>query len=90
MINNLELSLDKIEKQGFDHYMLRKSMQTKAIRDTLRGRIIAEKGVIKLSGVDDYVISLSAKKITIIACGTSWHSALVAEYMFEKIAKNSC
>ena len=89
MINNLELSLDKIEKQGFDHYMLKEIYeQPKAIRDTLRGRIIAEKGVIKLSGVDDYIDKfLSAKKITIIACGTSWHSALVAEYMFEKIAK---
>ena len=89
VINNLELSLDKIEKQGFDHYMLKEIFeQPKAIRDTLRGRIIAEKGVIKLSGVDDYIDKfLSAKKITIIACGTSWHSALVAEYMFEKIAK---
>ena len=89
VINNLELSLEKIEKQGFDHYMLKEIYeQPKAIRDTLRGRIIAEKGVIKLSGVDDYIDKfLSAKKITIIACGTSWHSALVAEYMFEKIAK---
>ena len=89
VINNLELSLDKIEKQGFDHYMLKEIYeQPKAIRDTLRGRIIAEKGVIKLSGVDDYIDKfLSVKKITIIACGTSWHSALVAEYMFEKIAK---
>ena len=89
VINNLELSLDKIEKQGFDHYMLKEIYeQPKAIRDTLRGRIIAEKGVIKLSGVDDYIDKfLTAKKITIIACGTSWHSALVAEYMFEKIAK---
>ncbi len=89
VINNLELSLDKIEKQGFDHYMLKEIYeQPKAIRDTLRGRIIAEKGVIKLSGVDDYIDKfLSAKKITIIACGTSWHSALIAEYMFEKIAK---
>ena len=89
VINNLELSLDKIEKQGFDHYMLKEIFeQPKAIRDTLRGRIIAEKGVIKLSGVDDHIDKfLSVKKITILACGTSWHSALVAEYMFEKIAK---
>ena len=89
VINNLELSLDKIEKQGFDHYMLKEIYeQPKAIRDTLRGRIIAEKGVIKLSGVDDHIDKfLSAKKITILACGTSWHSALIAEYMFEKITK---
>ena len=88
-INKLELSLDKIEKQGFDHYMLKEIYeQPKAIQDTLRGRLNISKGIIKLSGIDDYINKfLSAKKMTIIACGTSWHSALVAEYMFEKIAR---
>ena len=88
-INKLEVSLDKIEKQGFDHYMLKEIYeQPKAIQDTLRGRLNISKGIIKLSGIDDYINKfLSAKKITIIACGTSWHSALVAEYMFEKIAR---
>ena len=84
-----ELSLDKIEKQGFEHYMLKEIYeQPKAIKDTLRGRLNVSNGIIKLSGLDDYINKfLSAKKITIIACGTSWHSALVAEYMFEKIAR---
>ena len=88
-ISKLELSLDKIEKQGFDHYMLKEIFeQPKAIKDTLRGRLNISKGIIKMSGMDDYINKfLSAKKITIIACGTSWHSALVAEYMFEKISK---
>ena len=88
-VSKLELSLDKIEKQGFDHYMLKEIYeQPKAIEDTLRGRLNISKGLIKLSGVDDYINKfLSANKITIIACGTSWHSALVAEYMFEKIAR---
>ena len=88
-INKLELSLDKIEKQGFDHYMFKEIYeQPKAIQDTLRGRLNISKGIIKLSGIDDYINKfLSTKKITIIACGTSWHSALVAEYMFEKIAR---
>ncbi len=88
-VSKLELSLDKIEKQGFDHYMLKEIYeQPKAIEDTLRGRLNISKGIIKLSGVDDYINKfLSANKITIIACGTSWHSALVAEYMFEKIAR---
>ena len=59
--------------------------QPKAIKDTLRGRLNISNGIIKLSGLDDYINKfLSAKKITIIACGTSWHSTLVAEYMFEK------
>ena len=90
-ISKLELSLDKIEKQGFDHYMLKEIYeQPKAIKDTLRGRLNVSKGIIKMSGMDDYINKfLSAKKITIIACGTSWHSALVAEYMFEKIARIS-
>ena len=89
IVSKLELSLDKIEKQGFDHYMLKEIYeQPKAIQDTLRGRLNTSKGIIKLSGMDDYINKfLSSKKITIIACGTSWHSALVAEYMFEKIAK---
>tara|TARA_B100001287_G_scaffold274219_1_gene279113 strand:- start:655 stop:2502 length:1848 start_codon:yes stop_codon:yes gene_type:complete len=88
-VSKLELSLDKIEKQGFDHYMLKEIYeQPKAIKDTLRGRLNISKGMIKMSGMDDYINKfLSVKKITIIACGTSWHSALVAEYMFEKIAR---
>ena len=90
-VNKLELSLDKIEKKGFDHYMLKEIYeQPKAIKDTLRGRLKISKGLIKLSGMDDYINKfLSTNKITIIACGTSWHSALIAEYMFEKIAKIS-
>ena len=88
-VNKLELSLDKIEKKGFDHYMLKEIYeQPKAIQDTLRGRLNINKGLLKLSGMDDYINKfLSTKKITIIACGTSWHSALVGEYMFEKIAR---
>ena len=88
-VNKLELSLDKIEKKGFDHYMLKEIYeQPKAIQDTLRGRLNINKGLIKLSGMDDYINKfISTKKITIIACGTSWHSALVGEYMFEKIAR---
>ena len=88
-VSKLELSLDKIEKKGYDHYMLKEIYeQPKAIKDTLRGRLNVTKGIIKMSGMDDYINKfLSSKKITIIACGTSWHSALVAEYMFEKISK---
>ena len=91
IVSKLELSLDKIEKQGFDHYMLKEIYeQPKAIKDTLRGRLNVTKGIIKMSGMDDYINKfLSTNKITIIACGTSWHSALVAEYMFEKIARIS-
>ena len=91
IVSKLELSLDKIEKQGFDHYMLKEIYeQPKAIKDTLRGRLNISKGIIRMSGMDDYINKfLSTNKITIIACGTSWHSGLVAEYMFEKIARIS-
>ena len=91
IFSKLELSLDKIEKQGFDHYMLKEIYeQPKAIKDTLRGRLNISKGIIRMSGMDDYINKfLTTNKITIIACGTSWHSALVAEYMFEKIARIS-
>ena len=90
-ISRLELSLEKIEKKGYKHFMLKEIYeQPKAIRDTLRGRLNIKKGIVKLSGMDEYMDKfINCKKLTIIACGTSWHSALAGEYMFEKIAKVS-
>ena len=88
-IEKLEIDLAKIQKQGFEHFMLKEIFeQPSAVIDTLRGRLKLKKGVIKMSGVDDYIDKfIAADKITIVACGTSWHAGLVAEYMFEKIAK---
>ena len=88
-VEKLEIDLAKIQKQGFDHFMLKEIFeQPSAVIDTLRGRLKLEKGIIKMSGVDDYIDKfIAADKITIVACGTSWHAGLVAEYMFEKIAK---
>ena len=88
-IEKLEIDLAKIQKQGFDHFMLKEIFeQPSAVIDTLRGRLKLKKGIIKMSGVDDYIDKfIAADKITIVACGTSWHAGLVAEYMFEKIAK---
>ena len=90
-VEKLEIDLAKIQKKGFDHFMLKEIYeQPKAIVDTLRGRLNTKSGIIKMSGVDDYIDKfLSANKITVVACGTSWHAGLVAEYMFEKIAKIS-
>ena len=90
-ISRLELSLEKIEKKGYKHFMLKEIYeQPKAIRDTLRGRLNIKKGIVKLSGMDEYMDKfINCKKLTIIACGTSWHSALAGEYMFEKIANVS-
>ena len=88
-VEKLEIDLAKIQKGGFDHFMLKEIYeQPKAVIDTLRGRLKTKSGIIKMSGVDDYIDKfLAANKITIVACGTSWHAGLIAEYMFEKIAK---
>ena len=88
-IETLELELSEIEKGGFDHFMLKEiHEQPKAIIDTLRGRLKLNKGIIKLSGIDNNLNKFtSANKITIIGCGTSWHAGLVGEYVFEKISR---
>ena len=90
-VEKLEIDLAKIQKGGFDHFMLKEIYeQPKAVIDTLRGRLKIKSGIIKMSGMDDYIDKfLAANKITIVACGTSWHAGLIAEYMFEKIAKIS-
>ena len=88
-IETLELELSEIEKGGFNHFMLKEiHEQPKAIIDTLRGRLKLNKGIIKLSGIDNNLNKFtSANKITIIGCGTSWHAGLVGEYIFEKISR---
>ena len=85
----LQLSLEQIEKGGYDHFMLKEiHEQPKAIIDTYRGRMLANKGIIKMSGVEDNIEKfLNADRIIIVACGTSWHAGLVAEYLFEDIAR---
>ena len=90
-IHELQLSLDEIEKGGYDHFMLKEIYeQPKAIRDTYRGRLRRDSGLIKMAGVDDHVDKfLNAKRIIIVACGTSWHAGLVAEYIFEDLARIS-
>ena len=90
-IETLELELSEIEKGGFDHFMLKEiHEQPKAIIDTLRGRLKLNKGIIKLSGIDNNLNKFTtANKITIIGCGTSWHAGLVGEYIFEKISRVS-
>ncbi|HIP48709.1 MAG TPA: glutamine--fructose-6-phosphate transaminase (isomerizing) [Lutibacter sp.] len=88
-IQQLQLSLDQIEKGGYEHFMLKEIYeQPSAITDTYRGRLLANKGIIKMAGLDDNLERfLNAKRIIIVACGTSWHAGLVAEYLFEEIAR---
>ena len=77
----LKLNIEQIEKSGYDHFMLKEIFeQPQAILDTYRGRLNVNTGNIKMSGIEDNIEKfLNAQKITIVACGTSWHAGLVAE-----------
>ncbi len=88
-VQELQLNLEQIEKGGYDHFMLKEIFeQPRAIKDTFRGRLQTDKGIIQMAGVDDNLEKfLNANKIIIIACGTSWHAGLVSEYIFENIAR---
>ena len=85
----LQLSLEKIEKGGYDHFMLKEiHEQPRAIVDTFRGRLLSKDQKIQLSGLEDHnEVFQNAKRIIIIACGTSWHAGLVGEYLFEDAAR---
>ncbi|MCX2838718.1 glutamine--fructose-6-phosphate transaminase (isomerizing) [Salinimicrobium sp. MT39] len=88
-IQELQLNLEQIEKNNFDHFMLKEIYeQPNAIKDTYRGRLHAEEGIIRMAGIDDNLERfLNARRIIIVACGTSWHAGLVAEYIFEDLAR---
>ena len=88
-IDELELSLEAIEKGGFEHFMLKEIFeQPKCILDTMRGRINTKTGEITLGGILDYEKKiLNAERIIIVACGTSWHAGLIGEYLFEDLAR---
>ncbi len=88
-IQQLQLSLEQIEKGGYEHFMLKEIYeQPEAVIDTYRGRLLANKGIIKMGGLDDHIERFTnANRIIIVACGTSWHAGLVAEYLFEDIAR---
>lgn len=88
-IQKLEMELEAIEKGGFDHFMLKEICeQPRSIKDCLRGRLDSQSGRLVLGGIREYVNKLAnADRIIILACGTSWHAGLVAEYMFEEFCR---
>ncbi len=88
-IKKLEFSLEMIEKGGFEHFMLKEIYeQPKAIEDSLRGRMNAAQGWIKLGGLNEYINRIdNAERFIITACGTSWHSALIGEHLIEDLAR---
>jgi glucosamine--fructose-6-phosphate aminotransferase (isomerizing) len=88
-ITKLDMELSAIEKSGYDHFMLKEIFeQPSTIYDCLRGRLQAKNGTITMKGVEDNIQQLiHANRIIIIACGTSWHAGLVAEYIFEELCR---
>ncbi|WP_299250102.1 glutamine--fructose-6-phosphate transaminase (isomerizing) [uncultured Lacinutrix sp.] len=88
-IQELQLNLEQIVKGGYDHFMLKEiHEQPEAIKDTYRGRMLVKEGIIRMAGIDDNLERIiNANRIIIIACGTSWHAGLVAEYIFEDLAR---
>lgn len=90
-IHELQLNLEQIEKGGYEHFMLKEIYEQPAvIKDTYRGRLLASQGIIRLGGLEDHVQKfLNANRIIIVGCGTSWHAGLVAEYIFEDLARIS-
>ena len=88
-IQELQMNLEQIEKGGYDHFMLKEIYeQPNVIKDTYRGRLLANEGIIQMAGIEDNLEKfLNANRIMIVACGTSWHAGLVAEYIFEEFAR---
>ncbi len=89
IITELDFSIEKIEKGGFEHFMLKEIFEQPAVmHDVMRGRVRLDEGRICLGGIEDYLDRLKhAKRIVICACGTSWHAALIGEYLIEEFAR---
>ncbi|HRP60162.1 MAG TPA: glutamine--fructose-6-phosphate transaminase (isomerizing), partial [Vicingus sp.] len=88
-IQELEMQLEAIEKGGFDHFMLKEIFeQPQSIKNSMRGRIDLDKGIVSLGGIREYKQKIiNAERIIIVACGTSWHAGLVGEYLIEDLAR---
>jgi glutamine---fructose-6-phosphate transaminase (isomerizing) len=88
-IQTVDLELEAIEKGGFEHFMLKEIFeQPRSIKDCMRGRLDSQKGRLVLGGLREYTNRLvNADRILIVACGTSWHAGLVAEYFFEEFCR---
>jgi glucosamine--fructose-6-phosphate aminotransferase (isomerizing) len=88
-VQELTLELESIEKGGYDHFMLKEIYeQPRSVKDSMRGRLRASEGYIKMGGIEDHEKKFErAKRIIFIACGTSWHAGLVGEYLFEELAR---
>jgi len=88
-IEELDLDIEQIEKNGYEHFMLKEIFeQTQSIKDTFRGRVIPKTKELFLGGIQEVIPKLvEARRILIIGCGTSWHAGMVGEYLFEEFAR---
>ena len=88
-IHAIEMEMASLEKAGYDHFMLKEIYeQPKSIRDSIRGRVRLQSADVHLSGIDDHWdVWKAARRVLILGCGTSWHAGLVAEYLFEGLAR---
>ncbi len=88
-VQELEIQLEKLEKGGYEHFMLKEiHEQDNSIIDCLRGRLLPQDGIISMSGFTEIEKRLvNAKRLIFVACGTSWHAGLVGEYLFEDLAR---
>ncbi len=88
-VQTLEINLSALEKGGFDHFMLKEIYeQSRTVRDSMRGRLHMDQGIIVLGGIEDYIPKfLAARRIIIVGCGTSWHAGIVGEYLIEELAR---
>ncbi len=88
-VEQIAFDMERIEKGGYSHFMLKEIMeQPQTIRDAMRGRLLPDEGMVRLGGIRNEIDSLLyARRILLTACGTSWHAALIAEYMIEEIVR---
>jgi glucosamine--fructose-6-phosphate aminotransferase (isomerizing) len=88
-VQELQMNLEQIEKGGYDHFMLKEIYeQPSVIKDTYRGRLLVDQGIVRMAGIEDNLERfLNAERILIVACGTSWHAGLVAEYVIEEFTR---
>ncbi len=88
-IQEIEMELERIEKGGYDYFMMKEiHEQPVTVRDSMLGRVNASEGWARLGGLEDHINRLiNTNRITLVGCGTSWHSALIGEYLIEKLAR---
>ncbi|MCO6486840.1 MAG: glutamine--fructose-6-phosphate transaminase (isomerizing) [Phaeodactylibacter sp.] len=88
-LHELDMKIEMLEKGGFDYFMLKEIYeQPTTIADCMRGRVNAEKGLVRLGGLEEHINRIAkAKRFIVAACGTSWHSGLIGEYLFEDLAR---